>query len=119
MGLREQYRRREEFENPADKVDEMSNRELARINRRLARNNRMRSAMSLSGRVFRSGMKGLTRTRDSLKTPSSKRRPKIAQLPATRRDIPIADVGRLNLDGLKDPNLRGQSIMGLDGRKRK
>lgn len=46
----------------------------------------------------------------SLSTPSSSRRPKIAQMPARRRDMGI--VGHIDLNKMKTPGLRGRDISG-------
>ena len=71
----------------------------------------------VSGRIGRTAKwigVGIQKAGQSLGTPSTSKRPRISQLPSSRREIGISQ--QPNLEYLKMPGLRGKSISGLDRR---
>jgi len=59
--------------------------------------------------------KGLGDIGRSLATPSTNKRPRISQLPASRSEIPLTQ--SYNLENLKMSNLRGQTLSGIPKRR--
>ena len=77
------------------------------------------------GKFARITGKGLGAMAKSLATPKTNKRPKIAQMPGSRKEMGIST--QINLENLKDPGLRGQTMGGpkaglrggdISGRKR-
>lgn len=70
------------------------------------------------GRAVRMVRRGFADINKSLNTPHNESaRPKIAQMPGSRREYKIAKGA--NLDGLKMPGLKGQNISGKKGTQNK
>lgn len=79
-----------------------------RLRRLEARNQGRNQHSSATGRVVRSFGRGMADVAESLNTPETNRRPRIAQLPLGRADICMP----INLENLKMPQLRGRDIGG-------
>lgn len=106
------------------KAPEVATKEdLRRLSRDLDNNLRKRtetpghSSAEIAGKAIKMASRGFADIGRSLNSPYDARRPKIAQLPARRKDMSISTSP--DLEYLKHPSLRGGDIKKRGGGKRK
>lgn len=91
-----------------DRRDKLEANENKRLRRELDRQRSSSSTRQLTGKVVRGLGRGMHDIAESMNTPETNRRPRIAQMPRYGADISQG----VDLDYLKHPMLRGRDIRG-------
>jgi len=114
MGLADRFRRKrgdihDREQRERDRREGEAYREdMRRLRRDMERQSRRGGIGSAAGKIARGLGKGFGDIGESLNTPSTRRRPRISQMPAKRPPIAIQP----DLEKLKPPGMRGQNMKG-------